>query len=891
MANHSLFRNFVVRQPYTFFRMRLHFITSILAGGIAAAAALAASPVLPTVKQGSFYSFPGMNISAIPADDAPATLRRVDKLGNSQYDNTDGHDLREVPVQGDYRVLVILADFQDVEFSASRQIDINTLVKDMLNGQNFTFQDATGSANAFFRYTSCGQFNPIFDVYGPVKMSQNEREYVTPSEKETYVDPATGKTVEVYPAGKMIREAVLGIDAEVDFSKYDSNGDGCVDFVYVFFPGQGATTGGDRYSTIWPHAFTLEAALGSALELDGVKINRYATSSELGTNKKLSGIGTFCHEFSHVLGLPDLYDTANNGSANAVFTPGTFDTMDAGNYNNSEHTPPVFSAYERYAMEWMCPTTLTGGGNITLLPLTARNFAYKIPTRNADTEYYLLEARAPKDYDQYLECHGLAVWHIDYKKSIWDNNCPNNNARHRHIQLVEADYELSRGTRNGDLFPGAQGICEFNADMSPSFTDWADQSTGFDLSNIRLNPDGTVSMCVNHSTDMPGLSLSAPTLRLTAASTSTLDFAWDAADGATGYMLSIYEADKHKPGEMISEFAEGYYFRDLGNVTHFTATGLTPGKAYCAIIYAYNALNAARPEIPLCAYTHTGNFDTARTTIYATASGRDVHLDWDAVEGADSYRVEAFLPSEPAVANAITVDCNNSSLPGGWSSNCSFDSRDKYAGSAAPSIKMSANGGIITSPVFANNATELTLHAIRNYSDGDAILDVYTTDSEGITSLTSHITDIAATKGNVIKVSLPQDTRQIALVYTTLSTGQNVFIDDITVSLADDAELLPAPVSINFTSPTHAVMTDAQPDALYAVRVTPVKHTPDNADTEGAASRLLYITPSTLPAYSSTDIVVSDHSATTPLFNLQGMPVSRPIAGEIYICNGKKIRY
>ncbi|MDE5551900.1 MAG: M6 family metalloprotease domain-containing protein, partial [Muribaculaceae bacterium] len=398
----------------------------------------AQEPVAPTVPRGSFHCFRGMPLSDINyVDDnsaRPNIFRAGPKLGNSKWDNTDGHDLREVLTEGKLKVMVIIVNFEDTQFS-QKSGDPNALITEMLNGDNFTYQNATGSANQYYRTISNGKFDPQFDVYGPINLSKPSVEYVTPQETPAtnpdgyYIDPATGKQVQKYPASRAVEEAIMAIKDQVNFADYDSNGDGYVDFVYMFYAGKGATTGGGRYTTIWPHAFTLTSGLGAPIELNGVKIDRYACSAELGANNRLSGIGTFCHEFGHVLGLPDIYDTANNGSARANFTAGPFTCMDAGNYNNDEHTPPFFSSYEQYALEWMLPKTVTGGGHFTMLPLGARKFAYKFETSNPQ-EYFLMEARDKNSLDYYLPCHGLAVWHIDFNLDIWNKNTPNNNDNH-----------------------------------------------------------------------------------------------------------------------------------------------------------------------------------------------------------------------------------------------------------------------------------------------------------------------------------------------------------------------------------------------------------------------------------------------------------------------------
>ncbi|MDE7381968.1 MAG: M6 family metalloprotease domain-containing protein, partial [Muribaculaceae bacterium] len=607
----------------------------------ASVAGFAQNPNGVRVTEGDFFCFPGMDSSQFNIVEKPASrlhkAMRVDKLGNSRWDNADGHDIREVPTQGDYKVLVILVDFADNHFSVNNG-EPYTLVNEMLNGENYSYNGATGSANAFFRTISNGQFNPQFNLYGPVQLDHNEDYYVRPNDgtrpnypRQYYTDPTSGKEVEVYYPGLMVKEAIEKLNDRINFADYDSNGDGLVDFVYFFHAGKGATTGGDPKKVIWPHAFTLNAALGTTVALDGVEINRYATSAELGRNNRLSGIGTFCHEFSHVLGLPDLYDTASNGTVSKCFTPGTFDCMDGGNYNNNEHTPPLFSGYERYALEWMLPVTLTGSADITLLPLSARNFAYKVPTSKPQ-EYFILEARAPYGYDKFIEGHGMAAWHIDFNLDIWNRNTPNNNANHQRIDLVEADGALDTSSRDGDLFPGAQTICEFQSNISPTFVDWSNKPTGFEISNIVRNIDGSVSFRLEATSGkkMTGAEIGTPLPFIREASDNGFLLDWEPVNGAKGYMVSVYK-NSDCNGATIADFAEGYYFKDIEDATSIQIEGLEPGVEYSAIVYAYNDFNASRSELPVNVATLESEFSKAAPNLYLYADNGVADIRWDAV--------------------------------------------------------------------------------------------------------------------------------------------------------------------------------------------------------------------------------------------------------------------
>lgn len=104
---------------------------------------------------------------------------------------------------------------------------------------------------------------------------------------------------------------------------------------------------------IWPHSNTLDDGLGYDLRLDGITISRYACSNEIryGSQPLMPvGIGTFVHEFGHVLGLLDHYDTSYNSGRTGV---SAWDTMAAASYNDNQNTPPTFSAFERAELGWL----------------------------------------------------------------------------------------------------------------------------------------------------------------------------------------------------------------------------------------------------------------------------------------------------------------------------------------------------------------------------------------------------------------------------------------------------------------------------------------------------------------------------------------------------------
>ena len=109
---------------------------------------------------------------------------------------------------------------------------------------------------------------------------------------------------------KAIAEACQLADPLVDFKQYDLDGDGKVEMVYVIYAGYGENFGADA-NTIWPHKYELSSA-GYNVCLDDVCLDTYACSAELFGNSGTTpcGIGPLTHEFGHVLGLADHYNTA-----------------------------------------------------------------------------------------------------------------------------------------------------------------------------------------------------------------------------------------------------------------------------------------------------------------------------------------------------------------------------------------------------------------------------------------------------------------------------------------------------------------------------------------------------------------------------------------------------
>ena len=356
------------------------------------------------------------------------------------------------------RGLVILVNFTDAIFETDKaEMDSMLMAVNYTRNYSYTYNkkkyqiSSKGSAREYFKDASNGQYNPQFDIVGPVTVSNKYSYYGQ--------NNSAGQDKQ---AEKMIEEACKLADSEcnVDFSQYDNDGDGYVDFVFVIYAGYGEADGGAS-NTIWPHAWNLYSAAGRRCEVDGKVVDLYACGNELDFySKKHTGIGTFCHEFSHVLGLPDLYTT--NGSTHTTLNE--WDIMDYGPYNNDGNTPPTFSAYERFFMGWLQPRLIVDPENVVLKDLQQNNEALLISTDDEHnligndpkpTTFYVIENRQQENWDEYLPGHGMMLTKIQYSYNKWYQNTVNNTSGKMGVDLIEANGKTST-TGYGkatDLFP------------------------------------------------------------------------------------------------------------------------------------------------------------------------------------------------------------------------------------------------------------------------------------------------------------------------------------------------------------------------------------------------------------------------------------------------------
>lgn len=462
--------------------------------------------------------------------------------------------------------LVILVGFSDRAFTfANHDFDI------WLNEKGYSVNGGTGSVKDYYRDNSMGQFVPHFTVLGPYTLPYPQLYYAGNSE-ETGED--TNPRAMIVDACNIAKQN----NPDLDFSIFDNNKDGYMDNVNIVYAGysEASTGNGDD---MWPHSWTLDEF---SLTIDNTIINAYGCSAEFvgASGEKMDGIGTFAHEFGHVLGLKDTYDTDQYTDGYGV-DPGDYSMFASGSYNNESRTPPYLMTFERSQMGWCNPIELNEPADISLNSL-GENVAYYInaqPNRAAGTghEWFVLENRQKTGWDAYIPAHGLLIYHYDYTdemvKEYWSFNAPNNNSRHRCIYIKPADGIDDTNTRNGDTYPGRAGNTQFTDFSNPNAINWAGEPTNTPITNIR-EEDGVIHFQVKGGiADLPIIRTELPrnvrdtslevaaTIEKSNQAIIEMGFCWD-----THQNPNIATS----PQSIVA----------TNNTVDYTITGLNPGTLY-----------------------------------------------------------------------------------------------------------------------------------------------------------------------------------------------------------------------------------------------------------------------------------------------------------------------
>ena len=444
----------------------------------------------------------------------------------------------QIVPEGDVNVAVLLVQFKDKKFTYTKE-DFNNI----LNTKDYVYENpianSIGSARDYFIAQSDGKFRPNFIVTDIVTLDNNMSYYggndsSGDDKKPTY----------------MVKEGIRKADAAgFDFSVCDNDGDREVEFIYCIYAGYSESYGADA-NTVWPHQWQLSAQAGT-VTVDGVKCDTYACSGELVYNesyeskigKKMAGIGLICHEFSHCLGLHDIYDTTYDSGNWAM---DYWDVMDQGNYAAEGYVPVGYSAYQRNFCGWRELVEINTKGAYSMQPLTQGGVGYKIVNDANKNEYYILENRKQEGWDSYLFGSGMLVIHVDYLKSAWDNNKINATKGHPRYTLIPADNELLPYSNSnssqfvaslkGDVWPGTSGNTELTNTSIPAAKVYTGGYMNKPVTDIKYEND------IVSFNFMYGVSVDVPFV-LPAFDVTSSSFVanWDAVEDAVEYTVELYK--------------------------------------------------------------------------------------------------------------------------------------------------------------------------------------------------------------------------------------------------------------------------------------------------------------------------------------------------------------
>lgn len=568
----------------------------------------------------------------------------------------------------------------------------------------------------------------------------------------------------VIDACKVISEE----DPDFDFARFDNDNDGFIDNIFMFYAGRGQHDGGPSY-TIWPHAWNIYRDLGLNYEFGGKKLGSYACANELqGMLEQRNGIGVFCHEYSHVLGLVDNYPTHNASHNNH---PGQYDLMSEGPYLNSSNTPCNMSAFERYSIGWLNPRQLSGAEDVALQPLDSSNQGLIVKTIS-DDEFFILENRQNIGWDTYLPGHGMLVWHIDYDEEAWTENMPNNDANHQRIDIMEADGMPGSGSYGGDPFPGTTFVSSIT-----KWPTWTNTTVDMPLTNIhedggvvyfRVKGGGTV---IDPVTSLPATDVTAT--GFTANWTTR---------GGLSYEIDLCKGLSPVPMTTVTVKGTGSH----------AFTDLEPSTDYSYVVRAVDAdlksVDSERQNVR----TDDPYFDMIAAEVLPASniSKTGFTARWAELKDAVAYLVDVYQKDAVAPKH-ISVNFDNAAIPSDWYSNSSdYDAR-RY-GVAAPSLSLPFSGAQVASPMFDDdiNALSFWYRAYRPDEKGFISIDVKTGANAAWQMLYTVQPLSTATAGTTVKVGdggllMPTGIKSIRIVnHAPDGVTSQVYVDDIALDYA-----------------------------------------------------------------------------------------------------------
>ncbi|MHC1703243.1 MAG: M6 family metalloprotease domain-containing protein [Tenuifilaceae bacterium] len=579
----------------------------------------------------------------------------------SIYEIKVSESQKAFPTTGARKLVCILMGYKDKAFTKT-QADLNNL----FNQVGYTAGGATGSVKDFYNENSYNQFNLTVTVAGPFTAANNMSYYGANDASGNDVNPRA-----------LVTEAVTLADPTVNFADFDNDGDGSVDGVYIIYAGYGEEAGGGA-DCIWAHAWSI-----STVTKDGKSISKYSCSAELSGNSgtTLTGIGVICHEFGHVLGAPDYYDT-NYSTGGQFDGTGKWDMMASGSWNNNGITPAHHNVYTKVKVYgWATATVLSSAANITVNHAEVNQSFYQINSTTAG-EYWLIENRQKVGFDAYLPGNGLLIYHVHSGIATAQTSNIINTTYPQKMYPVCANATTNPGTTAstygiingaGCPFPGSGAKTSFTDATTPNMKSWAGANTAKPITNIVEN---TTTKTVTFSFMGGSVNPTAPTATTVAASgisttTATINGQVNANNATTTITFEYGTTTSY--GSTVNGTPSSLTGATLTSVSA-ALTGLTANTTYNYRVKAVNSVgttygsnmtftttaNPTSLNLPVSQLFATSTMPTGWTTQNV---GTGITERWSmsntANAGGAAYELKcSYLNLNPATTRIITPAIN-----------------------------------------------------------------------------------------------------------------------------------------------------------------------------------------------------------------------------------------
>lgn len=502
------------------------------------------------------------------AKHAPFSFRQTSEIQARRAKATERRRIitPSTPVIGTRKFLMVMMQFPDRQFKHT-QSEFDALMNEI----GYTAGGNHGSVRDFYRENSFGQLDLVTDVIG-IYTAQHAMAYYG---NNTNGDPYS-----------LAREALNAAAKEVNLSDYDADGDGYIDGLHIVFAGYGEEAGGGE-DCIWSHEATTS---GIFANVGGIKMNAYSCTPELqgSTGNSMSYIGVICHEIGHALGTPDFYDT-NYGQGGQFGGTGKWDVMGSGSWNGDGACPAHFNPYTKiYDYKW-CEVQDGNRAFCGKLSAKTKGDFLRINTQT-EGEYFLLEYRSRKGFDQYIPGHGLMVWRATNGLSARNGNTLNAFHKQQFYPLAANATEAlpnsqpsSYGSTDSPStpFPGTDNVTELTDETTPSMQSWEGTDTEFPLTNIVENTLGEYvefDICGGDYGTAYNLTATDPKL-------TSLTLTWNVPQHDMQVMLLCNNEDvfgtpenrEYTVGELVADVGQVIY---VGSGTEFLHTGLKEHTYY-----------------------------------------------------------------------------------------------------------------------------------------------------------------------------------------------------------------------------------------------------------------------------------------------------------------------